>query len=115
MFADGEVWLGMMPDGRKSNDLRRDPRLSLHAANIDKSVVEGDARVSGRAIEARDAAVLEQARRNFAEVNGQEPPPGPFDLFTIDVTELVFLRAAADHLVIESYTPERGYRRVERR
>ena len=115
LFADGELWLGMMPGSRKAADLRRDPRGTLHAANIDKQVTDGDARVGGRAVEIVAADAVERARERFAEVNGQAPPPGPFDLFRLDVTELVFLRPAVDHLVLESWTPARGYRRIERR
>ena len=29
-FADGELFLGMMPGSRKLDDLERDPRLALH-------------------------------------------------------------------------------------
>ena len=32
-FADGELWLGMMPGSRKALDLRRDPRLPVLAAD----------------------------------------------------------------------------------
>src|SRR5947209_19347977 len=56
-FWSGELWLGMMDASRKARDLQRDPRLSLHAASIDKKVVEGDARVSGLAVEVLDDAV----------------------------------------------------------
>ncbi|HEY1296228.1 MAG TPA: pyridoxamine 5'-phosphate oxidase family protein, partial [Chloroflexota bacterium] len=34
-FADGDVWLGMMPDSLKARDLRRDPRLALHSPSVD--------------------------------------------------------------------------------
>src|SRR5439155_4237521 len=50
-FWDGELWLGMMWESRKANDLRRDGRMCVHAASIDKQVEAGDARVSGRAVE----------------------------------------------------------------
>ncbi len=50
-FRDGELWLGMMPDSRKALDLRRDPRMALHTATVDPDLAEGDARITGRAIE----------------------------------------------------------------
>ena len=31
-FGEGELWLAMMPDSRKADDLRRDPRFSVHSA-----------------------------------------------------------------------------------
>ncbi len=54
-FADGDVWLGMMPDSVKLRDLQRDPRLSLHATSDDPpadrpSAWMGDAKISGRAV-----------------------------------------------------------------
>jgi hypothetical protein len=113
LFTD-EVWLGMMPQSRKALDLLRDPRLSLHSASIDKEVREGDARVSGLGIAVEDEATLAQARLDFERHTGQAPPPGPMHLFRIDVREVVLVRPGADHLAIESWTPARGLRRVER-
>src|SRR4051812_46440735 len=51
-FADGEVWLGMMPDSLKARDLRRDPRLAVHSASEDPpaddpSAWPGDAKLAG--------------------------------------------------------------------
>src|SRR5712692_8541166 len=55
-FADGEVWMGVMPGSVKAQDLRRDPRLALHAASEDPPQDDpsnwlGDAKISGRAVE----------------------------------------------------------------
>src|SRR5438874_9822251 len=42
-FADGELFLGMMPGSRKLNDLERDPRLALHSpTEIRPPVIRGD-------------------------------------------------------------------------
>ena len=48
-FADGQLWLGMMPDSRKALDLQRDPRFALHSAPLDADLKDGDAKISGRA------------------------------------------------------------------
>src|SRR4029079_5119677 len=45
-FGEGELWLAMMPDSRKADDLRRDPRFALHSAP-DVELVDGDAKISG--------------------------------------------------------------------
>ncbi|MDP9221554.1 MAG: pyridoxamine 5'-phosphate oxidase family protein, partial [Actinomycetota bacterium] len=55
-FADGEVWLGMMPGSVKARDLGRDPRLALHSASddppeADPSSWSGDAKLAGHAVE----------------------------------------------------------------
>ena len=109
-----EVWIGMMPRSRKALDLLRDPRLSLHSASIDKEVREGDARISGLAVVVDDPADVARARADFERHTGQAPPPGAMHLFRVDVREVVLVRPVVDRLVIESWTPDRGHRRVER-
>lgn len=86
LFEGGELVLGMMKGSRKSADLRRDPRLALHAASVDKDVREGDAKLSGRAVLVAD---------------------DPHDLWHVDVTEVSFLRPAdsGDHLVVQWWRP----------
>ena len=44
-------------------------------------------------------------------------PPGPFELFRVDITELTMIRVGdpADHLVIETWREGEGVGRVERR
>ena len=59
-FRNGELWLAMMPDSTKTADLRRDPRFALHAAPIDLELVDGDAKINGRAIEVTDPADVER-------------------------------------------------------
>lgn len=114
VFHDGEVWIGMMPRSRKALDLRRDPRMALHSANVDKAVTDGDARISGRAVEHTSAEAVEQARQVFAAATGEPPPPGPMHLFTIDIGEVVFVRPEDDRLVIRTWSPGAGTRRHER-
>jgi len=85
-FEDGELVLGMMAGSRKGADLRRDPRLALHAASVDKEVKEGDAKVSGRAVLVQE---------------------DPHDQWRVDVTEVSLLRPGEplDHLVIQWWRP----------
>jgi hypothetical protein len=105
-FADGDVWLGMMPDSVKARDLRRDPRLAVHSASEDPSADDpsawpGDAKLAGRAVEVPDP----------------QHPTEPSNRFRIEITEVVLTRVGqpADHLVIESWHEERGLERRERR
>ena len=113
-FADGELWLGMMPGSRKALDLRRDSRLALHSASLDPpddpTTWAGDAKLSGRAVEVDDPALKER----FAGGGGQ---PDESHLFRVDVTEVVHTGVGdpADHLVIELWQPGREVRRTERR
>lgn len=115
-FWDGELWLGSMWDARKAHDLRRDPRLALHAATVDKDVKEGDAKIAGRAEELDDDALKGRFGRAFGEDNGFDPNThGPWHLFRVEVTELVHVRPGDDALVIESWRPGEAPRRIERR
>ena len=116
-FLDGELWLGMMPQSRKALDLRRDARLELHSAPVDVELKHGDARIAGRAVEeTAPDAIAAFVAASTEEHDGTEPPE-PFHLFRVDIGEIVLIRIGdpADHLLIESWTPAEGYRRVERR
>jgi len=111
-FADGELWLGMMPGSRKALDLRRDPRLALHSASLDPpedpTTWPGDAKLAGRAVEVDDPALLERL--------GAGEGGGGAHLFRVDVTEVVHTRVGtpADHLVIEVWREGAGLRRLTR-
>ena len=103
-----------MPGSRKNADVRRDPRLALHSATADKDVKEGDAKISGFAVDVTD----EDEQRAYAHAfkEGKEMDvPTPFDLFRIEVTEISMLRPGGDHLVIEWWRPGEEPHRIERR
>ena len=115
-FRDGDLWLGMMPGSRKGADLRRDPRLALHTSSPDPPEDDpagwvGDAKLDGRAIEVTDPGEI--ARFVAAQ---EQMPPGAFDLFRVEIERVVTVRVGdpADHLVIQSWTPEHGLRQTER-
>jgi hypothetical protein len=114
IFRDGELWLGMMPESRKAFDLRRDPRLALHSATVDPELLEGDARISGRAVEVTGAGAMTALVEGDAR-HEDGAPAG--HVFRVDVTELMTIRIGdpADHLVISSWHERRGVERVERR
>lgn len=114
LFAEGELWLGMMADSRKAADLERDPRLAMHNATVDKEVKEGDAKLSGRAVAVRDDAEWERFLGALKKHSGYVPE-GRFPAFRVDVTEASTLHPAGDHLVIESWREGEPVRRVERR
>jgi hypothetical protein len=105
VFDDGDVFMGMMLGSVKAQDLRRDPRLAIHAASDDPpdhpSSWPGDAKIAGRAV----------------EVTGPPDEDEPSHRFKVDITEVVLIRVGrpADHLVIESWHEDRGLERKERR
>jgi hypothetical protein len=100
----GEIYLGSMPAARKALDLLRDPRMALHcptedAPPGDASAWAGDGKIAGVAVDVSDVTT-----------------PGSPHRFRVDVTEVVLTRVGtpADHLVIESWHPSRGYERRTR-
>jgi hypothetical protein len=98
-FRNGELWLAMMPDSRKAADLRRDPRFALHAAPLDLDLVDGDAKINGRAIEVTDPADVER----FVAGLDQAPPPSGVGLFRTELTDASLTRVEGDWLVIDSW------------
>ena len=89
----------MMPDSTKAADLRRDPRFALHAAPVDLELVDGDAKINGRAIEVTDPADIER----FVAGLDEAPPPSGVGLFRTELTDAVAHprrgRLARDRLV----------------
>jgi hypothetical protein len=108
-FAGGELTFGSMTGARKGADLRRDPRFALHGPTFHpeegkEAEWPGEAKIAGRAVPAGPVGGGE----------GDEQPDG--ELFAADITEVVVtgLDEAATRLVVESWVPGRGLRRVER-
>lgn len=114
-FRDGELWLGMMPGSWKARDLQRDPRLALHSATVDPEMADGDAKLSGRAVEISDPKTIARFVGAHEAETGDDVP-SDFHLFRVDVRDLSVVRIGdpPDHLVIESWSEDAGYRRVER-
>lgn len=96
-LSDGELRFGSMPGARKGDDLRRDPRFALHS--VPTTTTTGDVKVAGRAV-------------STGPLQGEVPGDG----FRAEITEVVWtgLNDAGDRLVVESWHPGQGFRRVER-
>lgn len=104
--SNGEVTLGMMPGSMKLFDVRRDPRVAVHSPTLespkdDPSSGPGDAKLSGRLVEITSPI---------------DTPYGAAGFFKLDITEvaLTYVGTPADHLVIESWHPGRGWERKTR-
>jgi hypothetical protein len=105
-FVAGEPWLAGMPGSVKFTDLRRDPRFALHSGSSEPDTFTADAKLSGRA-----TAVLDDAeRRRFAEAAGLPAEHLGFELFSVDLSQvvLVALNDEKTALLITSWRPGRG-------
>jgi hypothetical protein len=107
-FKEGEIWLGSMLGAVKALDLQRDPRYAVHSGSDDPPHWKGDVKFSGVVEEITDADVV-------ARINGSEHA-GKSHLFRCDISELsrVHLNEAGDALIIESWKPGLGIKRIER-
>jgi len=108
-FTDGDLSFGSMTGARKGADLQRDHRFALHGPTFHPGEGKendwpGEAKIAGRATPAGPVATGEASKT----------PDG--EMFIADITEVVITRLNADatKLVVESWTPERGLREVER-
>ena len=108
-FTDGDLRFGSMTGARKGADLKRDSHFALHGPTVHpdegkESEWPGEAKIAGRAIPAGPVTT---------DAEGDQPDG---EMFIADITEVVItgLDAEATRLVVESWTPERGLRRVER-
>ena len=101
-FADdGQLRIGSMPNAAKAFDLRRDPRVAIHGPTEDPPPDDpkgwvGEAKISGTVTEVDSGS---DAHR-----------------FLIDIRSAVIthLNPAGDRLVVELWTPDGGYRSMER-
>jgi hypothetical protein len=108
-FTDTDLRFGSMTAARKGADLERDPRFALHGPTfhpVDGKERDwpGEAKIAGRAVPAGPVTTDDPSKQ----------PDG--EMFVADITEVVItaLNADATKLVVESWTPERGLRKVER-
>ena len=105
-FEDGELTFGMMADSMKLRDVRRDPRIAMHAPTVEPPADNpesgpGDAKLAGLAVEVPTPA---------------DWPHGEGGLFHVDIREvtLTYVGVPADHLVIETWHAGRGHQRRTR-
>jgi Pyridoxamine 5'-phosphate oxidase len=105
-FEDDDLAIGSMLDAVKALDLRRDPRFALHCPTVDadegkESEWAGDAKIAGLAHE------VQETPEDGAVEDGAVPDSHKFRL---EITEVVLVKVGdpADHLLIESWHPDRG-------
>jgi hypothetical protein len=100
-FYEGQVRIGSMAGAVKALDLRRDQRVAIHGPTVDPPAAtpagwKGEAKIAGTAIEVESGSGAHR--------------------FLIDIQEAVITRLneAGTRLLVESWNPARGYRRLER-
>jgi hypothetical protein len=109
-IIDGVWWLGSMPGSRKSADIRRDPRIALHSAPqpAAEGLNLGDAKISAVANDRTGTEDQAMFIRILTDERGTPPPPGPFDLFRIDIRDASIVTVDGTELVIEAWSRTTG-------
>src|SRR5262249_49951684 len=85
LFADTDLYLGMMPRSLKAQDLLRDPRCTLHSVISDKMAAEGEFKLHGRMRNVQDAEERHHYCEGLKAKIGWSPEGMEFHLFAIDV------------------------------
>jgi hypothetical protein len=108
-FTDDDLQFGSMSGARKGADLRRDPRFALHGPTFHpvegkEGEWPGEAKITGLAVPAGPVTTDDPQQAAEGEA------------FVADITAVVITRlnTEATKLVVESWTPAGGLRRVER-
>ena len=120
-FHDGQLRIWSMPQARKGQDLRRDPRIAVHSIPWDSrrlrdgaaDVGAADAKVTGTAVLTTDAAELSAFRAWLTSERGFEPPED-WDLFTIDIDSVTVISAEDGQLVVDRWSTTDGRQTMRR-
>jgi len=107
VFITDEIRVGSMPRARRVDDLRRDPRCSLHSAPLDEAVADGDAKLDCVAVEMTIADTK-------AWLASTGHPTGDGVGFMLRIRAATLTSVSDGKLVVETWSPELGARTVLR-
>jgi hypothetical protein len=80
-----QLYLGMMPNSLKAQDLLRDGRCTVHSLISDKTAPEGEFKLHGVAVNVQDQAERKFYCDELKKKIGFSPEGMPFHLFSIDI------------------------------
>ena len=104
--VDGELLLGMMWRSRKARDLLRDPRITVHSVQSDKSGASGDVKLYGRVVDVADPGLRERYADTLqARIDWR--PTEPYHLFALDVSEAGYVSFGDRHQALR-WSPADG-------
>ncbi len=89
---EGDLLLSMLWRSFKARDLLRDPRVLVHSIVTGRDGSDGELKVRGTACEERDPGRQGRYAEAVAAALGWRPEPGRFHLFSVDVSEVTFIR-----------------------
>jgi nitroimidazol reductase NimA-like FMN-containing flavoprotein (pyridoxamine 5'-phosphate oxidase superfamily) len=105
-FTDGELLLGMMPNSKKVDDLRRDPRITVVNGQEHREPKFGDVKVYGSAREITEPGVRQRfGDEQYALIEWRAPNDAP--LFAVDVESASYISFGPGHQYLR-WTIDRG-------
>ncbi len=98
LFAGGELYLGMMPESLKAQDLLRDGRCTIHNVISDKNAPEGEFKVNGLARNVQDEAERQLYCDELKKKIGWSPEGMPFHLFAVQAQSAGLFQTTDDQM-----------------
>ncbi|MBC8280162.1 MAG: pyridoxamine 5'-phosphate oxidase family protein [Chloroflexi bacterium] len=98
LFANGQLYLGMMWRSQKALDLLRDPRCTIHNAVSDRQASEGEFKIYGRAFDITNPGERQEYVKTLFEKVGFQPEDREFHCFAIDIQSAAASTLVGDEL-----------------
>ena len=90
LIADGHLYLGMMWQSRKAQDLLRDPRCTINTIVSNRDGSDGDFKIYGSAVEIQDLEMRQRYSESLHRKIGLKPKEPEYHLFSIDIDHVAF-------------------------
>ena len=92
LVLGGDLLLSMLWQSYKARDLLRDPRILVHSIVTGREGSDGELKLRGSAREESDPALLRRYAAAVTASLGWQPEPGRFHLFSLDISDVTFIR-----------------------
>ena len=106
LFADGHLYLGMMWNSKKAQDLLRDPRCTVHNTVANRDGSEGEFKVYGRAVPVTDLKQRERYGNALYVKIGWKPTEPEFHLFSVDIESVGVVAFSNEEMITRVWTPD---------
>jgi hypothetical protein len=91
-LLEGDLMLSMMWQSFKARDLLRDPRVLVHSIVTGRDGSDGELKLRGTVHDERDLDLQQRYAEAVAASLGWRPEPGRFHLFSVDISDVTFIR-----------------------
>jgi hypothetical protein len=109
-FVDGALMLGMMPNSLKSQDLIRDPRITVMTPQCDREAKRGDFKIYGHVTEVVDPDLRQRYSETiFAAIDWR--PTDPYPLYAVDIESVAYISFGEQRQLLR-WSSERGVERL---